>query len=65
MTNKTKWDLHLSKIGLAVSRLISQIGHAPTRIVCDMPDGRWAVIISPNDSEYHIFIVDKEELDRD
>ena len=65
MTNETKRNIYLSKIGRTVCRLINQIGHAPTRIVCDMPDGRYAVIIAPNKGEYRIFIADKEELDGD
>lgn len=59
MTNHRKWCDLLTKIGRTVDRLIKQIDHAPTRIVSDMPDGRWAVIIAPSKREYHIYIVDK------
>ncbi len=65
MIDGTKWDIWLSKIGRTVSRLIKQIGHVPTRIVCDLPDGRWCVIIAPSNREYHIYIVDKEDLGSD
>lgn len=65
MTINVKWVEGLAKIGRTVYRLIKQIDHAPTRIVSDMPDGRLAVIIAPSKREYHIYIVDKEELDGD
>lgn len=66
MTNNRKWVEGLAKIGRTVDRLIKQIGHAPTRILSDMPDGRWAVIIAPSKREYHIYIVDNvDEEDAD
>lgn len=65
MMNNRKWVEGLAKIGRTVDRLIKQIDHAPTRIVSDMPDGRWSVIIAPSKREFHIYIVDKEAIESD
>ena len=65
MNNCTKWMIgRITRIGRAVYSLIKQIRHVPARIVCDMPDGRSAVILA-DDHEYRIYIIDKEAVDSD
>lgn len=58
MINGTKWIGSLTRLGRTVYSMINQIRHVPARIVCEMPDGRHAIILA-GDGEYRIQIIDE------